>query len=434
VNDQIIDNSDYQRAAQQLAQEAQQTGQSPADLAQAQKDLLRDLIDQQLLLSRGKELEINADAEVIRRLDEIRKEHNFDSMEDLQKAVRESGVSFEDFQATIKNQVITQEVVRDEVSRNLRMTAAMEKTYYEQHKQDFAQPEQVHLGEILIPTPDDPTDAQVAQAQAKADQVVEKLKTGAKFEDLAKQYSGGPNPDTGGDLGAFKRGALGSKALEDPVFALQAGQWTAPIRTRQGFVVLRVTEHTQAGIPPMSAVDEQVQEAMFRDQMQPALRAYLTGLREKAYIEVQNGFVDTGASANEVKPLAVGATPLPVSKKKKAAQKARLDSGRATPGASKTTATVVKPATATTGGTAMNSGAANSGAAGATSAKTVKVSTGKKPKKIRREKIRYGQSPRQSLPPGPEETATTGADQGPGATASGPRRGPRSRRWVSRPR
>src|ERR1035441_4764262 len=99
---------------------------------------------------------------------------------------------------------------------------------------------------------------------------------------MAKQYSGGPNADAGGDLGEFKRGQL-AKVLEEQTFSLQPGDSTAPIRTRQGFVVLKVTEHQAAGIQPLSAVDEQVQQAMYQTAIQPALRTYLTDLREKAY-------------------------------------------------------------------------------------------------------------------------------------------------------
>ena len=219
VNDQIIDNSDYQRAREELLQEAQQDKLSATDLELREKDLLRDMIDRQLLLSRGKELEINADAEVIRRLDEIRKEHNLDSMDALDKAVRDSGMSVEDFKQKIKEDVITQEVVRDEVARNLRLTAKEEQVYYEAHKQDFQSPEQVRLSEILVPTPDNATQAQIDQAQAKANDVVAKLKAGAKFQDLAKQYSGGPNADAGGDLGEFKHGQL-AQVLEDRTFSL----------------------------------------------------------------------------------------------------------------------------------------------------------------------------------------------------------------------
>ena len=81
VNDQIIDNSDYEREQQLLLEEVQRANSSPnpadhisaAEVEQRQKNLLRDMIDRQLLLSRGKELDINVDTEVIRQLDEIRK-------------------------------------------------------------------------------------------------------------------------------------------------------------------------------------------------------------------------------------------------------------------------------------------------------------------------------------------------------------------------
>ena len=137
VNDQIIDRSDMERAEQQLLEEAQQEHLSAADLASRQKNLLRDLIDQQLRLSRGKELEINVDADVVRQMDAIRKQHNLDSMEALERAVRESGTSYEDFKATIKNGIIEQMVIRDEVSRTLRRpTSKEEQAYYDLHKQE----------------------------------------------------------------------------------------------------------------------------------------------------------------------------------------------------------------------------------------------------------------------------------------------------------
>jgi peptidyl-prolyl cis-trans isomerase SurA len=405
VNDQIIDNSDYLRAQELMLAEAQQQKLSPAAVAEEQKNLLSELIDTQLLLSRGKELDINADAELIRQLDEIRKQHNFNSMEDLEKAVRETGQSVEDWKAGIKNEIIQQLVVGREVGQNIRFTSKQEQAYYDQHKQEYAQQEQVRLSEILVPTPDDATEAQVAQAQARADDVVAKLKAGASFDDMAKQLSAGQTASTGGDLGQFKRGDLGSSALEDPVFALQAGENTAPIRTRQGFVVLKVTEHTQAGIPPLSAVEQQVQEALYREAIQPALHTYLTGLREKAFIDIAPGFVDTGASAKETKPVFASATPLPV--KKKTEQKARLDQGR--PAAALPAAGSAKPGTAT----------AATSTADSTAAKTKTTAAGKKPKQVRKEKIRFGQAPRNSLPATTEETLAPGADQGTGIASGG---------------
>ena len=58
-----------------------------------------------------------------------------------------------------------------------------------------------------------------------------------------------------------------------------------------------------AGIPPMKDVTAKIQDALYYEKLQPALRAYLTKLREDAYIKVADGYVDTGHSANETQPV-----------------------------------------------------------------------------------------------------------------------------------
>jgi peptidyl-prolyl cis-trans isomerase SurA len=395
VNDQIITRSDVERAQTEFDQQSQSQALSPADVAEHQQNLLRDLIDQQLLLSKGKELDINADAQVITQLDEIRKENHFATMEDLEKAAQQQGVSFEDFKANIRNNLITQQVVRDEVGRRLQFTHADAVKYYNDHKADFTQQESVTLSEILIATsaPDGqlPDDATVAAAKAKADDVAAKLKAGASFNELAKKMSNGPTAAQGGDLGEFKRGAL-APALEEKTFVLPAGSVTDPIRTRQGFVLLKVTAHTPGGVQPLSAVEDQVEQAVYMQQMQPALRAYLTQLREDAYIDIKPGFVDTGASAKQTKPIFTAYAP-PVAKKKTVEAKKRFDRhGRVV----EASATVAAPA-------AAPSTAAATTAPGRLSAK--KISS--KPRHERREKVRFGQAPRETLPsvPGPQVAA-----------------------------
>jgi peptidyl-prolyl cis-trans isomerase SurA len=321
----------------------------------------------------------------------------------LEKAVREQGLSYEDWKASIKNSIITQQVVRDEVARGIRLTPRDAQAYYEAHKQDYVAPERVRLSEILIPTPDDATDAQVQQAKATADQVAAKLKDGGNFEALTKQYSGGPNAGTGGDLGEFKRGDLG-KTLEDQTFPLKVDEWTSPIRTRQGYVILKVTEHNPPGVQPFSAVEDQVQQTLYEQAIQPALRAYLTKLRENAYIDISQGFVDTGASPKQTKPYFQGATPLPVKKK----EKARLDQQRVAAASAEADKTTTTPGEA-------GAPAAKAAATPAKPAATL-MANGKS-KKIRREKIRFGQAPRNALPDSPEVTLAAGADVGPGAAS-----------------
>ena len=433
VNDQIISRSDVERSLQQLQEEAAANNLSSTDLATRQRDNLRDLIDQQLLLSRAKELGLNADADVIRKLDEIRKQNKLESLDDLEKAARAQGVSFEDFKAQIRNQLLTQLVVRDEVGRKLQVSEGDQKKYYADHIKDFEQPEQVRLNEILVPLPDTATPAEIAQAEAKANALKAELQKGTDFAEVAKKSSGGPSAAQGGELGLFKRGAL-AKVLEDQTFALKVGEATAPIRTRQGFVILKVTEHDPAGPAPMKDVEPQIQEAIYIQAVQPALRAYLTKLREDSYLDLQPGFVDSGASYRETKPVFTAYAPPPI-KKKKVKNKARFDrTGRITAAAAN------KPVVAspdTNGGRTLTGSEAKtevdaatglavlpaSAAAPATTASDKsprgRSPSGKAPKRPKREKVRFGQTPRDSIPAGTDDVAVgTDVNSAPTSTAN----------------
>jgi peptidyl-prolyl cis-trans isomerase SurA len=328
VNNSIVTRADLRRAREALQQEAQQAQQQnpgqPIDVAERQKDVLRDLIDQQLLIQKGQDIGVNVDADVIKRLDELRKQMNAKSMEDLEKAATEQGVSFEDFKQNMKNSMITQQVIGKEVSSHIQVTKADVQSYYDAHKAELDQPEQIRLSEILVAiqtpkAPDakedekkdtmaEPDPAAVAAAEAKAKGLVDEIKKGAFFEEVAKKSSDGPTAAQGGELGMFKRGVL-AKELEEKTFAMKAGEVTDPIRTKQGFVILKVLEHTQAGVPPLQAVEGKIQDVLFYQKMQPSLRQYLTKLREDAYIDIKQGYVDTGASPNQTKPVMASANP-----------------------------------------------------------------------------------------------------------------------------
>jgi peptidyl-prolyl cis-trans isomerase SurA len=309
VNNQIVTRAEYLRSKETLKQEAQQQDPANADkvVQERDKDVLRDLIDQQLLLEKGKDLGITADTELIKRLDQMRKEMHMETMEDLEKAATNQGISYEDFKQNLKNQIITQQVISREVGSRMNVGKEEVQQFYEEHKSQLEQPEQIRLSELLIAEKKDkapPADEEqeLAAARAKADDLLAQIRKGAAFEDIAKKNSDGPTAPQGGDLGYFKRATL-AKELEDQTFAMKPGDVSEVIRTKQGFVILKVTEHQQAGIPPLSEIEPRVQDALIMQKMQPALRAYLQKLREDAYIKIADGYVDTGASPNQTAPV-----------------------------------------------------------------------------------------------------------------------------------
>jgi len=323
INNDIITRSDFQRSKEQLLTEMKQQygDQGQAKYNEREKDVLRDLIDQQLLLQRGKDLGITGDTELVKKLDEIRKQMSLETMEDLEKAAQQQGVSFEDFKQNIRNGIVTQDVIQKEVGSKIQITPDEEQKFYDAHKNELEHPEQVRLSEILVSTDkiakENPNIDAIAAAQQKADELLKSIRAGAAFEDVAKKSSDGPTAEQGGDLGYFKRGSL-AKGLEDTAFAMKAGDVSDVIRTKQGFIILKTTEHQQAGVPPMKEVEGRVQEAVYMQKLEPALRAYLTKLREDAYIDIKPGYVDTSASPNETKPVYTTAVAQgPPSKKKK---------------------------------------------------------------------------------------------------------------------
>jgi peptidyl-prolyl cis-trans isomerase SurA len=321
VNNQIITLSDYQKAAAGLEQEAAQNcpncspDQIQNALKERQQNLLRDMIDQQLLIERAGDMNLSADTDLIKRLDDIRKQNNLDSMEALQKAVESQGLDWEDYKTQIKNSILTQEVINREVSGRMDIGSDEIKQYYEAHKQDFNRPEQVSLAELFLST-EDKSPEEIEAVRTKIDDLHNRLVKGEDFGVLAKRYSEGSTAQQNGDLGEFERGQL-AKQLEDATFNLDKGQITDVIQTKTGFEILKVVDHFQAGLQPLEKVSGEISNILYRQKMDPALRSYLADLREQSYVLVKAGYTDTAAVPGATVIQEVAPTPDTPNKKSK---------------------------------------------------------------------------------------------------------------------
>jgi len=136
VNNEIITLSDYQKADAALEDETRQDCPGcPAEkyqelLKTRRANLLRDLIDQSLLAQKGKDLGINVEADVIRRLDELRQQYGWKDMDDMESQLRTQGISLEDYKNQLRNTFLTQEVIRHEVGSHIAVTRDDEEKYY----------------------------------------------------------------------------------------------------------------------------------------------------------------------------------------------------------------------------------------------------------------------------------------------------------------
>jgi peptidyl-prolyl cis-trans isomerase SurA len=320
VNNQIITMSDYQKAAAGLQQEVQQDCQNctqqqiASEVADRRKNLLRDMIDQQLLIERAKDMDISVDTDLVKRLDDVRKQNNLASMEDLEKAVESQGIVWEDYKNQMRNSLLTQQVIQREVGGRLDIGSDEVKKYYEAHKQEYNRPEQVALAEIFLST-EDTSPEEIAAVRTRADDLHNRLVKGEDFTVLVKRYSQGSTAQEGGDLGNFERGQL-AKQLEDAVFGLDKGQFTDVIQTKTGFEILKVLDHFQAGLQPLDKVEGEITNVLYRQKMEPALRTYLAQLREESYVQVKPGYTDTAAVAGATVIQEVAPTPDTPDKKK----------------------------------------------------------------------------------------------------------------------
>jgi len=321
VNNQIITRSDLQKADSSLREELSHDCQNcPADkiaveYKDKQKDLLRDLIDQQLLVERAKDMSLSVETDLIKRLDEVRKQNNLATMDDLEKAVESQGIAWEDYKTQLRNGLLTQEVIRQQVGGRMDIGSDEVKKYYEDHKDQFTRPEQVELGEIFLST-EGKTPEEIAAVRTKADDLHNRVAKGENFVEIAKRYSEGTTARDGGDLGRFERGQLAPQ-LEDAVFKMDRNGITDVIQTKTGFEILKVLNHFDAGLQPLDKVEGEITNRLYSQKMEPALRTYLAELREESYVLVKPGFTDSAAVAGGTVIQEVAPTPDSPKKKKK---------------------------------------------------------------------------------------------------------------------
>ena len=282
-----------------------------------QKNALRELIDQSLLVQRGKDMGVSVEPDVIKQLDQIRIENKLPSMEALEQAVSGEGLNWEDFKNNIRNGLLTKKVISSEVGSHINISKDEIQKYYDEHKAEFMRPEQVVLRSIEVNTAGK-DEAEVAELRKKAETARKRIMDGEDFGEIAKRYSDGSTAKQGGYLGEYKRGEL-SKELEDTVFKMKRNDLTEVMETKQGFLIMQVMEHYDEGEQSLAKVENEIEGKLYNQRMEPALREYLKTLREESYVVIKPGYQDAaGGDNSEIQE--VSATP-EVTKTKKGHKK-----------------------------------------------------------------------------------------------------------------
>ncbi len=300
VNGDIISRTELQKDRKDAEAELRRQGLAGERLQEAvdnaAKNLLRERIDRLLLVQKGKELDLKVDAEVNKQLADIQRRANIADPEKFQQFVHDQlGMPYEDYKSELKNGLLTQHVIRQEVSSKLPVKREELEQYYNTHKDEFQRKERVFLREILVSTQGKDASG-IAVAEKKAKDLVARARKGEKFPEMAQVNSDNPvSSAQGGDIGTFEKGQLRPE-IEAAVWNQPRGYVTDPIKIANGFEIIKVDDHQKAGLADFEEVQNEVTDKVLSPRMDAAIRAYLTQLRMEAFLEIKPGYEDSGAA------------------------------------------------------------------------------------------------------------------------------------------
>jgi parvulin-like peptidyl-prolyl isomerase len=284
VNDDIITLSDYKREYDNLYRMLRtrfQGEQFDQQWDMAKSSLLDTMITDLLLLQEANKMGINVREQVKMTIENIKSENNLTTDEQLKQALAQQGMDFETFQRDLETQFLKQNIIYGEVGRRIVIDDSVIVAYYKQHQDEFIEPVEYTIKAIYIAEEGKAGD----EIEAKKQEIDRRLEAGDDFGQLSSEYSEGPEKDSQGDLGSFKKGEL-EKTLEEPVDALDVGGTSPWLNTRGGWWKLNLVDREERSLKPFEDVRKEIEEKLFSEEQQKELQKYLDDLKERSYIKI----------------------------------------------------------------------------------------------------------------------------------------------------
>ncbi len=296
VNDGVITLSRIKRemntVIDAMVTEGKTREQATTEVQAKQGELIANLINEELILQKGKELgvEADADASVNQRFVEIMKQQNLKSLDALYDAMSKQGVDPQDIRDTWRRQFIKDIVLQREVDGKTYWgwSAKEIKAYYEKHKEKFTKPEILTLSEIFLSFAGRDENA----VRDKAKLLVKQLREGADFVKLVIENSDRQDvKDTKGSVGTITLPELKqiSEKFLAPIAATKVGGVSEPVEMVEGIEIFRVDDRKEAS--KEAYFDEsEVRKAMTYEIIPAERKKYLVTLRGEAYIKINDTY------------------------------------------------------------------------------------------------------------------------------------------------
>ncbi|HEX9628687.1 MAG TPA: peptidyl-prolyl cis-trans isomerase [Pyrinomonadaceae bacterium] len=310
VNDDVITLSMLRRESKERIEALKQQGmteqQAADEVNKRQAELIATLVNEQLLMQRGKELDLSSDveAEVNKRMLEVAKDQGINSVEKLDAAMRESGIDPVATRQTMRVEMMKQAVIQQEVDRKIFFGLTIDelKKYFQAHQDKFRKPESVSLSEIFLSS----AGKNEAEVKAKALQLVAQLRAGADFGAVAvansEREANGVRvaQQTKGKVGAFEMPSLRDD-IAGAVKDVKVGGISEPLRSNDGYQIFRVDERTVAATT-VAFNENQVREAITMERTSKQREDYLQNLRNEAYIKISENYRQSVAPLLKLDP------------------------------------------------------------------------------------------------------------------------------------
>ncbi len=284
VNDDIITLSEYKAEHDMLYQilRAQLQGEEFEKEYKKQRDELLDkMITERLLLQEAEKKNINVDEQLKMMIENIKQQYSIASDEEFKRALAQQGVNYEFWRRQQERAFLQQAVVFSEVGRSIVIDETDVVNYYYQHPQEFTEPEEYKLRAIILFS----ENRNEEELKALMEEIDGKLETGEDMAALAAQYSEGPEKESGGDLGTFKRGEL-AEELQKAVDDLEPGELSDWIQMPAGRYLIKLEEKRESRLKSFEEVKKEIEEKLFSQAQQEKLQEYLEDLKKRSYIKI----------------------------------------------------------------------------------------------------------------------------------------------------
>jgi parvulin-like peptidyl-prolyl isomerase len=252
----------------------------------AAKTAVKALIGEKLLEQEVKKYDDKVDeAQVDKYIAQLRMDKHM-SDEQFRAQLQASGMSYDELRKRARMDLEKAMMIEQEVRAKINVPDSEIKAAYDAHKEDFTiTKERLRLSQVLISLPANPTPAQVAAAQKKAEMVRARALKGDDFADLARVYSDDDSKSNGGELGWFAPADINDSILA-AVKPLKPGEVSAPVRTSHGIHVVKLEEHEVPGVVPLSEVKTQIRATLVDQKSSEQLEKWVeSDLVKQHYVE-----------------------------------------------------------------------------------------------------------------------------------------------------